>query len=183
MNISSSTTQNTQYTKTESKSVIKNLYTEKLTKDEAKELKQAVVDNANTFTFKSVETQTATLSIKEKFEKDYNDFQSFLKDIGYNGSPIAELSQDEAAKLVSEDGIFGVKQTSQRIADFVINGANKDESLLRAGREGMLAGFKAAQEAWGEKLPEISQKTMQAATELVDKTMHNLGYSILNQEA
>ena len=79
MNISSNTTQNTQYTKTESKSVIKNLYTEKLSKDEAKELRQAVVDNANTFTFKSIETQSATLSIQEKFEKDYNDFQSLSR--------------------------------------------------------------------------------------------------------
>jgi len=35
---------------------------------------------------------------------------------------------------------------------------------------------------WGGELPEISQKTMQAALEIVDKEMHDLGYSILNQE-
>ena len=52
---------------------------------------------------------------------------------------------------------------------------------MRAGREGMLVGFKQAEEMWGGKLPEISQETMKAATELVDKAMTDLGFSIIDQ--
>lgn len=162
---------------------IKNLYTEKLTKDEAKELRAKVMENANAFTFKSSSIQQNALSLEDKFTQAYDEFQSFLQDVGYKGKPIAELSQDEAKALVSEDGIFGVKQTSQRIADFVINGAGGDESMLRAGREGMLLGFKQAEEMWGGKLPEISQETMKLATEMVDKAMYDLGFSVLNKEA
>lgn len=163
-------------------SAVKSLYTEKLTKDEVKELRAQIVENANAFTFKSTTIQSNTLSIEDKFAKSYEEFQSFLKDVGYSGKPIAELSKGEAAELVSEDGIFGVKQTSERIANFVINGAGENADRMRAGREGMLLGFKQAEEMWGGELPEISQKTMQAAIEMVDKAMYDLGFSILNEE-
>ena len=61
---------------------------------------------------------------KENFGGQVKAFR--LSDIGYNGKPIAELSQDEAAELVSEDGFFGIAKTSERIANFVINGAGDD---------------------------------------------------------
>lgn len=163
-------------------SATKTLFTEKLTEDEAQELRDGLAQKANAFAFESTSTQSNLLSLEDSFEKDYDKFQSFLSDIGYSGKPIAELSQEEAAELVSEDGIFGVKQTSERIANFVINGAGGDEDMLRAGREGMLQGFKEAEEMWGGELPEISQETMKAATEMVDSAMHDLGFSILNQE-
>ena len=65
----------------------------------------------------------------------------------------------------------------------MIQGAGGNEDLLRAGREGMLRGFKEAEQIWGSTLPDISQKTIQIATEFVDKAMHDLGFSIINKEA
>src|SRR5574344_463788 len=44
-----------------------------------------------------------------------------LSDLGYQGKPILQLSQDEATQLVSEDGFFGVTQTSDRVAGFVLS--------------------------------------------------------------
>jgi len=161
----------------------KTLFTEKLTKEEADELREQIQKNSYAFTFEYSSIQIKISTSADDFAQEYNDFQSFLSNIGYEGKPIAELSQDEAAELVSEDGIFGIDQTSQRIADFVINGAGGDEDMLRAGREGMLRGFKEAEEMWGGELPEISQKTMQKAIELVDKAMADLGYSIIDEEA
>ena len=161
---------------------IKTNFSEKISKDEATELRTQIRDNANEMMFKSTSIQTNIMSLEDQFTKDYEDFQSFLSGIGYEGKPIAELSQDEAAQLVSEDGLFGIKQTSERIANFVINGSGGDEDRMRAGREGMLLGFAQAEQMWGGELPEISQKTMQAAIEMVDKAMYDLGFSILNQE-
>jgi len=161
---------------------VKTNFTEKLSKDEVVELKAQIEQNSKDILLKSVNVQGSLVSQNVDFKEAKNDFDSFLKDIGYNGKPIAELSKDEAAELVSEDGIFGIKQTSERIANFVINGANGDEDRLRAGREGMLQGFKDAEKMWGGELPEISQKTMQAALEMVDKAMSDLGYSIIDQE-
>ena len=171
------------YHSTNNPSVIKDLYTEKLSKDEVKELRAQIIENAHAFTFKSTSVQSNVISLEDKFTQDYQEFQSFLSEVGYEGKAIAELSQDEAAELVSEDGLFGITQTSERIANFVINGAGEDADRMRAGREGMLLGFSQAEEMWGGELPEISQQTMKAAIEMVDKAMHDLGFSILNQEA
>lgn len=162
---------------------IKPLYTEKLSKDEAKEIRQQIVKNANAFTFNSTNIQVGAASKEDDFLKAYKEFQSFLDDIGYDGPPIAELSKEEATELVSEDGFFGVSKTSDRIANFVIDGAGGDENLLRAGREGMLEGFKQAEKMWGGELPEISQETMKVATAKVDKAMTDLGFSIMDQNA
>jgi hypothetical protein len=162
---------------------IKTNFTQKISKEEAVELREQIAKNAQEIMLNSTTIQSTLASKQDDFASLYKDFQTFLGDIGYEGKPIAELSQDEAAELVSEDGFFGVTQTSERIANFVINGAGGDEDLMRAGREGMLQGFKEAEKMWGGELPEISQETMAKATELVDKAMYDLGFSIINKEA
>jgi hypothetical protein len=162
---------------------VKTNFTEKLSKQEAAEIRAEITENANAFALKSVNIQGSLVSKQVSIQEEYSDFQTFLRDIGYEGKPIAELSQEEAGALVSEDGFFGIEQTSERIANFVIAGSGGDEDRLKSGREGMLQGFKDAESMWGGTLPDISQKTMQAALELVDKEMNRLGFSILNQEA
>jgi len=157
-------------------------FTEKISSDKVADIKAQITQNANDMMLKSVTLQADISSPKSDFKKNYEDFQSFLSDIGYNGKPIASLSKDEAAKLVSKDGIFGIDQTSKRIANFVINGANGDEDRFRAGKKGMIQGFKDAQAMWGGKLPDISQETMKKAIEMVDKAMSDAGFSILNKE-
>jgi hypothetical protein len=162
---------------------IQNLYTQKLSADEAKELREQVKMNANAFTFTSTSVQKNITEPNDDFIAQYKEFQNALKDMGYEGKNIASLSQKEAKELVGEDGFFGIKQTSERMANFVINGAGGDENLMRAGREGMIAGYKMAEDMWGGELPQISQDTMKKALELVDTAMSDLGFSILNQEA
>ena len=106
-----------------------------------------------------------------------------LADIGYEGKPIAELTQEEATELVSEDGFFGVTQTSERIANFVLMGAGDDVEKLKAGREGILRGFQEAESMWGGKLPDISYETINKAVEMIDKKLGILGVSILDSNA
>lgn len=170
-------------TATTNKNSIRTDFTEKISKEEANEIRAKIKENANEFVLKSVNIEGKLVSQKVDMETGIQDFKDFLNDIGYEGKPIADLSQEEATALVSEDGFFGIQQTSERIANFVIIGAGGDENLLRAGREEMLQGFKDAEAMWGGELPEISQQTMKIALELVDKEMISLGFSILNQEA
>lgn len=181
-NINASENAKTKVAEAHSKN-IKTDFTEKISKDDAAEIRAQITQNANEMMLKSTTIQANVTNKQDDFASLYEGFQSFLSEIGYEGKPIAELSQSEAAELVSEDGIFGIEQTSERIANFVINGAGGDEDRFRAGREGMIEGFKQAEKMWGGELPEISQKTMQAAIEMVDKAMHDAGFSILNQEA
>ena len=165
-----------------STSSVKTSFSEKISGDEAKEIRTEITKNAHEMMMNSTSVQASLSSSKNDFEQEYKEFQQFLSDIGYEGKPIAELSQAEASELVSEDGFFGIDQTSQRMADFVISGAGGDEDMLRAGREGLIQGYKEAEKMWGGELPEISQKTMQKALEMVDMAMNDLGFSILDQE-
>ena len=142
---------------------------------------EAMRTQSFSYTYVSFELQ---LGVAETdFQKDYEAFQSFLEKIGYQGKAIAELDREEAEALVAEDGFFGIAKTAERIADFVLEGARGEESLLRAGREGILRGFKEAERLWGGKLPEISYKTIDKAVKMIDMAMHDLGFAILSEEA
>jgi len=87
-------------------SAIPTVFTQKLSADEVKEIRAQIAQNSNAFTFNSTTIQSSLLtsSPEDKFAQEYQDFQSFLQDIGYSGKNIADLSQEEAADLVSEDG-------------------------------------------------------------------------------
>jgi len=101
--------------------------------------------------------------------KDFN-----LANTGYEGKPIIELSQEEATDLVSEEGFFGITQTSQRVADFVLNFSGNDLEKLEKGREGVVRGFEEAKKMWGDDLPEISYKTQNRTLELIDAKIAEL---------
>ena len=97
-----------------------------------------------------------------------------LKNIGYEGKPITELTQDEAKDLVSEDGFFGVKNTSDRVAGFVFNFAGDDLDILQKGRDGVVQGFEEAKKMFGGELPDISYKTQERTLALIDEKMNSL---------
>jgi len=97
-----------------------------------------------------------------------------LKDIGYTGKPILELTQQEAEDLVSEDGFFGIKKTSQRVADFAITLAGYNLENLAKVREGVVKGFEEAKKMFGGELPEISYKTQERTLALIDAKIESL---------
>lgn len=97
-----------------------------------------------------------------------------LKNIGYEGKPILDLTQDEAKELVSDDGFFGITQTSNRVADFVFAFSGDDISKLEKGREGVVRGFDEANKMFGGNLPEISYKTQERTLELIDARIAEL---------
>jgi hypothetical protein len=97
-----------------------------------------------------------------------------LKNIGYEGKPITELTPDEAKELVSEDGFFGVTQTSDRVAGFVLSFSGDNLDILQKGREGIVKGFEEAEKLFGGQLPEISYKTQERTLALIDEKIKSL---------
>jgi hypothetical protein len=91
-----------------------------------------------------------------------------LVSIGGEDVDLSNLTQDEAQELISEDGYFGVKKTSERIADFAINAFGQDPTRLDEMKDAITQGFLDAQEAFGGTLPEISQQTYDAIMERLD---------------
>ncbi|MFA5214849.1 hydrogenase-4 component G [Sulfuricurvum sp.] len=106
-----------------------------------------------------------------------------FKAIGYTGKAITDMTPDEAKALVSEDGYFGITQTSARLSDFVLSGGGDSVEKLKAGREGIINGFNEAEKMWGGKLPDISYQTLEKALAKVDEKITALGGSILDTTA
>jgi hypothetical protein len=75
----------------------------------------------------------------------------------------------QAQEDISDDGYWGVKQTSQRLFDFASALAGDDEDKMREMQKAMEKGFKQATASWGKDLPDISNKTLDAANKLFDE--------------
>lgn len=72
---------------------------------------------------------------------------------------------EQAKKDISEDGYWGVKQTSDRLFSFAKAISGGDTSKLESLISAMENGFKQATKSWGDELPDICQKTLDAAKE------------------
>lgn len=77
----------------------------------------------------------------------------------------------QAQKDISEDGYWGVKQTSERILSFATALAGSDSKNLEKMRDAFLKGYEQAEKTWGGKLPDISKRTYDAVLEGFDKLM------------
>lgn len=71
-------------------------------------------------------------------------------------------TQAQAKKDIAEDGYWGVNQTSDRMLSFAKALTGGDTSKADEMIEAVKKGYEAAEKAWGDDLPEISKKTMEA---------------------
>ena len=81
-----------------------------------------------------------------------------------------EYTVTEAAKLqaqedISENGYWGVEQTSDRILDFAKALAGGDASKADELLDAFKKGYEQATGAWGKDLPDISKETYKAVEE------------------
>ncbi len=74
----------------------------------------------------------------------------------------------QAMEDISEDGYWGVKQTSQRLFDFASALAGDDVGKMEKMQAAIEKGYKLATGAWGKDLPDISKKTMEATNKLFE---------------
>jgi hypothetical protein len=99
------------------------------------------------------------------------------------GQPPKPRTPEEAAEMVGEQGYWGVKKTAARLSEFVIKGAGDDLDRLRAGRAGIIQGFKEAEAIFGGNLPKISHQTLEAALAAIDERIRNLDGSVVDTAA
>lgn len=74
----------------------------------------------------------------------------------------------QAQEDISEDGYWGVKQTSQRLFDFAQALAGDDVEKMKKMQEAMKKGYELATGAWGKDLPDISKNTLDAADKMFE---------------
>lgn len=94
------------------------------------------------------------------------DIWSFLKSGDYEVDPETKA---QAQADIAEDGYWGVEKTSDRIVQFAMALTGGDPDKLDSMIDAFKKGYKQAEETWGGKLPEISQKTYDAVLDKFEK--------------
>lgn len=89
----------------------------------------------------------------------------------FTADNLKNVTAEDIAKAkedISEDGYWGIKQTSQRLFDFASALAGDDVDKMKEMQSAMEKGFKQAAGAWGKDLPDICSDTLSAANKLFD---------------
>ena len=89
------------------------------------------------------------------------------KTIASGNFTVDAQTKADAQAAISEDGYWGVKQTSQRLFDFAQALAGDDPEKMKEMQAAIEKGYKQAEEAWGGSLPSISGETYKAVNDLV----------------
>jgi hypothetical protein len=108
--------------------------------------------------------QAKTYGIANSDEDD-----SIWKFLAKGDFTVDAATKAQAQEDISENGYWGVKQTSERILDFAKALAGDNPEKLEQMRSAFEKGYKQAEETWGGKLPDISQQTFDAVMKGFDE--------------
>ncbi|MDE6744937.1 MAG: hypothetical protein K2J95_13765 [Lachnospiraceae bacterium] len=110
--------------------------------------------------------QSIVEQLMTKQGKTYNKANG-LKGL-YESLTVDAATKAQAQKDIAEDGYWGVDQTSSRIFDFAMALSGGDPDKMEKMRDAFLKGYKQAEKAWGDALPDISKRTYNAVIEKFD---------------
>lgn len=109
------------------------------------------------------------ISKQGKASETVSIWEQFKNGILDGSIEVDEATAKQAQEDISEDGYWGVKQTSERILDFAKAITGNDASKAEEMRDAIKKGFEEAGKLWGGELPEISQKTYDAVMKGLDE--------------
>ncbi len=124
---------------------------------------QSRIDQMQSLVTKMFQKQGATIG-------NADDMWKMLASGNFTADP-ATINQ--AKEDISEDGYWGVKQTSDRIFDFAMALSGGDEDTMKKMQDAFEKGFSQATKAWGQSLPDISSQTYDAVTKKFDDYFNN----------
>ena len=93
------------------------------------------------------------------------------------GGTVTEEARKKAQEAISEDGYWGVKQTSQRLFDFASALAGDDVEKMKKMQDAMNKGINQAAAKLGG-LPSIGQQTQDAANNLFEEYYKSKGVEV-----
>lgn len=114
---------------------------------------------------KNQQLQNLVDQLLSKQAKKYTTWKDLFTDIKDGKVDVDPATIAQAQKDVADDGYWGVDKTSDRLVDMAkaLSGgdSSKADTLIAAIKK----GFDQAADAWGGELPEICQKTIDAAVQ------------------
>ena len=118
--------------------------------------------------------------VNEMFGKQAKTFANatdMWRELASGNFEVDPETRAQAQKDISEDGYYGVKQTSQRMFDFACAIAGDDVDKMKEMQKAMQKGFDMAGGTWGRKLPDICYETLDAANKMFDDYYKSHGVS------
>ena len=124
--------------------------------------------------------QNIVSQLMSKQGQTYNTANGIWSFLASGNFTVDAATKAQAEKDIAEDGYWGVEQTSDRIIDFAKALTGGDPSKIEEMREAFKKGYKMAEQTWGGKLPDISQRTYDAVMEKFDKMAEEAGLTTSN---
>ena len=103
--------------------------------------------------------------VADMFAKQGQTFASssdMIKALANGNLKVDAATAAQAKEDISEDGYWGVKQTSDRIFDFAKALSGGDEDKMKNMLEAFKKGYEQATGAWGKELPSLCKDTYDA---------------------
>ena len=141
----------------------------KYEKSEASEQKPEVKYDAVTIEKMKAEAEMKTAQLRSIVEKmllkqgqQFTTLEDAFDMIKEGTIEVDDETVVEAQKEISEDGYWGVEQTSERLFSFAKALAGNDPTKADSMLEALQKGYDEATKGWGGELPELCQKTLEA---------------------
>ncbi len=113
--------------------------------------------------------QNLVNQLLNKQAKKYTSFAQLFNDVTNGKISVDPDTVAQAKKDVSEDGYWGVKQTSERLVSMAKALSGGDPKQADKMIAAVKKGFEQAANAWGGELPDICQQTVDAATKELEQ--------------
>lgn len=117
-------------------------------------------------------TSKLTSLVTDMFLKQGKTFASssdMIKALASGELKVDSATAAQAKEDISEDGYWGVKQTSDRIFDFAKALSGGDNDKMQKMLEAFKKGYEKATGAWGKELPSICKDTYDAVEKKFDE--------------
>lgn len=151
---------------TEETDTAKKTYTKEVDADLIQKLKadaDARMSQLKSLVEKLITKQSSAFSIADMPEEE---FWGMIREGKFE---VDEATRKQAQEDISEDGYWGVKQTSERMLSFAKALTGGDPEKAEEMRAAIQKGFEQAEKLWGGELPEISSKTYDAVMKGIDE--------------
>ncbi len=94
---------------------------------------------------------------------------------------VDDATRKQAQEDISENGYWGVEQTSDRLVSFAKALAGDDPSKADKLMAAIEKGFKQATKAWGDTLPDICGRTLEATREKMNAWKNSINTSTVEE--
>lgn len=152
-----------------SENVLQESVAAEYTKSDATDKKPVAKYDAATIEKMKAEAELKTAQLRSLVEKMllkqgkvFTTLEDALDMVKDGTIEVDDETAQEAAREISDEGYWGVEQTSERMFSFAKALAGNDPAKADSMLEALQKGYDQAAKQWGDELPELCKKTLEA---------------------